>query len=60
MMDAIALAATGLSASSVSLQASLSVSKKAMDMQELIAQGLVEMIQAVPPPATGTYIDTYA
>ena len=41
-------------------QYSTSVTKKAMDTQEVVAQGLLEMLPQQSAPAKGIYIDTYA
>lgn len=60
MMESIASMAMGMSAASFATNYSLSVTKKMMDSQELAGQELLKMLEAVPSPAKGQYIDTYA
>ena len=60
MMESIARMAMGMSAASFATNYSLAVTKKMMDSQELAGQELVKMLEAVPSPAKGQYIDTYA
>ena len=60
MMESIASMAMGMSAASFATSYSLSVTKKMMDSQELAGQELMKMLEAVPAPAKGQYIDTYA
>ena len=60
MMESIASMAMGMSAASCATNYSLAVTKKMMDSQELAGQELVKMLEAVPSPAKGQYIDTYA
>lgn len=60
MMESIASMAMGMSAASFATNYSLSVTKKMMDSQELAGQELLKMLEAVPAPAKGQYIDTYA
>lgn len=60
MMESIANMAMGMSAASFATNYSLAVTKKMMDSQELAGQELVKMLEAVPSPAKGQYIDTYA
>ena len=60
MMDGIAATAVSLSSAQLQQSYSLAVSKKAMDVQELAAQSLMEMLPQQPMPAKGLYIDTYA
>ncbi|MBD5118153.1 MAG: putative motility protein [Clostridiales bacterium] len=60
MMESIAGMAMSMSAASFATNYSLSVTKKMMDSQELAGQELLKMLEAVPAPAKGQYIDTYA
>ncbi len=60
MMESIAGMAMGMSAASFATNYSLSVTKKMMDSQELAGQELLKMLEAVPTPPKGQYIDTYA
>lgn len=60
MMNSIASMAMDMSAASFATEYSLAVTKKMMDTQELAGQELVKMLEAVPTPAKGQYIDTYA
>ena len=60
MMESIAGMAMGMSAASFATNYSLAVTKKMMDTQELAGQELVKMLNAVPTPAKGQYIDVYA
>ena len=60
MMESIASMAMGMSAASIATNYSLSVTKKMMDSQELAGQELLKMLEAVPTPAKGDYIDVYA
>lgn len=60
MMESIAAMAMNMSAASFATNYSLSVTKKMMDSQELAGQELLKMLEAVPAPAKGQYIDTYA
>ena len=60
MMESIASMAMGMSAASFATNYSLSVTKKMMDSQEMAGQELLKMLEAVPSPAKGQYIDTYA
>lgn len=60
MMESIASMAMSMSAASFATNYSLSVTKKMMDSQELAGQELLKMLEAVPTPAKGQYIDTYA
>ena len=60
MMESIASMAMGLSAASFATNYSVSVTKKMMDSQELAGQELLKMLEAVPTPAKGDYIDVYA
>lgn len=60
MMESIASMAMSMSAASFATNYSLSVTKKMMDSQELAGQELLKMLEAVPAPAKGQYIDVYA
>ena len=60
MMESIASMAMGMSAASFATNYSLAVTKKMMDTEQLAGQELVKMLQAVPTPAKGQYIDVYA
>ena len=60
MMESIASMAMGRSAASVATNYSMAVTKKMMDTQELAGQELMKMLEAVPAPAKGQYIDVYA
>lgn len=58
MMDSIAGMAMDMSASQISVDYSIAMTKKAMENQEEAAASLIQMMQSVGP--MGTYIDTYA
>lgn len=58
MMESIAQASMGLSAAQFSVEYSTSVTKMAMDTQELAADTIAKMMP--PSPGMGKYIDTYA
>lgn len=60
MIESIASMSMSMSAASFATNYSLAVTKKMMDTQELAGQELVKMLEAVPTPAKGQYIDTYA
>ena len=60
MMESIASMSMSMSAASFATNYSLAVTKKMMDTQELAGQELVKMLEAVPTPAKGQYIATYA
>lgn len=60
MMESIAGMAMDMSAAQFATNYSIAVTKKMMDTQELAGQELVKMLEAVPTPAKGQYIDTYA
>ena len=60
MMESIAQMAMGMSAASFATNYSLAVTKKMMDAQEMAGQELTKMLEAVPTPAKGQYIDVYA
>lgn len=61
-MDTTGIAAMSMSLSSLKLQmsASVSVAKKAMNQQEVYAQGLLEMIPQDPQSGLGQNIDVSA
>jgi uncharacterized protein YdeI (YjbR/CyaY-like superfamily) len=59
--DALASMATNMKGADVSLQINVAVMKQLMDQQEMVAQGLIEMIQATPlPEGVGTSINLSA
>ena len=60
MMESIAGMAMQMSAASFATNDSLAVTKKMMDSQELAGQEIAKMLEAVPTPAKGDYIDVYA
>ena len=60
MMSNIAGMATSLNSAELMQQYSVSVTKKAMDTQEAMAQKILEMLPQQAAPAKGQYIDTYA
>ena len=60
MMESIAGMAMQMSAASFATNYSLAVTKKMMDSQELAGQEIAMMLEAVPTPAKGDYIDVYA
>lgn len=60
MMSSIAGASVSLSSAELMQQYSVSVTKKAMDTQEAMAQKVLEMLPQQVAPAKGQYIDTYA
>lgn len=60
MMESIAAMSMSMSAASFSTNYSMSVTKKMMESEELAAQELMKMLEAVPTPAKGQYIDVYA
>lgn len=60
MMESIAGMAMDMSAAQFATNYSISVAKKMMDTQELAGQELMKMLEAVPAPAKGQYIDVYA
>lgn len=60
MMESIASMAMSMSAASFANNYSIAVTKKMMDSQELAGQELMKMLEAVPTPPKGQYIDTYA
>lgn len=59
-MDSMDIAAMSmdLSAARLQMNVGVSVAKKAMDQQEIVAQGLLEMIPS--DPCLGRLIDTQA
>ena len=60
MMDSIAAASMSMSAAMFQQNYAIAVTKKMMDSQELAGQELLKMLEAVPTPAKGDYIDVYA
>ncbi|MDE6589929.1 MAG: YjfB family protein [Oscillospiraceae bacterium] len=60
MMESIAAMASSMSAASFATNYSMAITKKMMDTQEMAGQELVKMLEAVPSPAKGQYIDVYA
>ena len=60
MMESIASMSMSMSAASFATNYSLAVTKKMMTPRSLAGQELVKMLEAVPTPAKGQYIDTYA
>ncbi len=60
MMESIASMAMGMSAASFATNYSMAVTKKMMDSQELAGQELMKMLEAVPTPSKGDFIDVYA
>lgn len=58
--SSIAGASISMASAELMQQYSVSVAKKAMNTQEVVAQGLLEMLPQQPAPAKGVYIDTYA
>lgn len=60
MMESIAGMAMQMSAATFATNYSLAVTKKMMDSQELAGQEIAKMLEAVPTPAKGNYIDVYA
>jgi hypothetical protein len=60
-MDALASTATNMKSAEVNLQINVAVMKQLMDQQEMVAQGLIEMIQSTPlPEGVGTTINLSA
>lgn len=60
MMESIASMAMSMSAASFATNYSMAVTKKMMDSEELAGQELAKMLEAVPTPAKGQFIDVYA
>ena len=60
MMSSIAGASVSLSSAELMQQYSVSVTKKAMDTQEAMAQKILEMLPQQAAPAKEDNIDTYA
>ena len=60
MMESIASMAMGMSAASFATNYSMAITKKMMDTEQLAVQELAKMLEAVPTPAKGQYIDVYA
>jgi hypothetical protein len=60
-IDALASMATSLKGADVNLQINVAVMKQLMDQQEMVAQGLIEMIQSTPlPEGVGSSINLSA
>ena len=60
-MDALASMASNLKGADVELQINVAVMKQLMDQQEMVAQGLIEMIQSTPlPEGVGTTLNVSA
>ncbi len=62
MVEQIASLSMAMSQQSLQTSVSTAVAKKAMDVQEIALQGMVEMLQAQPMPQQlpkGQYIDMY-
>ena len=60
MMESIASMSMSMSAASFATNYSIGITKKMMEGEELAAQELMKMLEAVPTPAKGQYIDVYA
>ncbi len=60
MVNSMASASMTMSKAQTMQQYSVSMTKKAMDSQELALQGLLEMLPQQSAPAKGMYIDVYA
>lgn len=60
MMESIAGMAMDMSAAQFANQYSISVTKKAMETEELAAQELLNMLPDIQSLPKGQYIDTYA
>ncbi len=60
MTSSIAGASMSMASAELMQQYSLSVTKKVMDTQEVMAQNMLEMLPQQTAPAKGIYIDTYA
>lgn len=60
MMESIANMAMGMSAASFATNYSIALTKKMMDSQEMAGEEMAKMLEAVPAPPKGQYIDTYA
>lgn len=58
MMNSIASASMSMSSAQFAQQYSVSLTKKAMDTQELAAQEMLAMLPQMPP--MGKYLDVYA
>lgn len=58
--SSIAGASMSMASAELMQQYSMSVTKKAMNTQEVMAQGLLEMLPQQNAPSKGVYIDTYA
>ncbi len=60
MMSSIASMAMEMNAAKFATSYSTDMIEKNMNMQEEIAQGLLEMLPPAPPPASPHIIDIYA
>ena len=60
MMESIAAMSMSMSAASFANNYSIAVTKKIMDSEEMAAQELMKMLESVPMPPKGQYIDCYA
>lgn len=60
MMNGIAEMSMSMASAELMQQYSVSVTKKVMDTQEVMAQKMLEMLPQQTAPAKGMYIDTYA
>ena len=60
MVNSMASASMTMSKAQTMQQYSVSMTKKAMDSQELALQGLLEMLPQQSAPTKGMYIDVYA
>lgn len=60
MMSSAAGASMSLASADLMQQYSVSMTKKVMDTQEVVAQKMLEMLPQQPALAKGMYIDTYA
>lgn len=56
----IAAMSISMAQARVQQQASLSITKKAMDMSEIQMQGIIEMMQTVSPDSPGQVLDVKA
>jgi hypothetical protein len=60
MIDSIAEAAMDISATQMSVDYSMAVTKKVMDTQDLAGQEMDRMLQYINTPVVGSYIDVHA
>lgn len=59
-LQAIGSASIAMSSAKLQQEVSVSVTKKAMDLQTTSAQALIQQLQAANPPSFGHRLDTYA